>query len=124
MLLTKKKTKPIGIGSLVRIGVKAGYLQKDKKMFMINSSIFSVNYIVIGSIKSCDQKIVRLLQVSSNSTQINNYLSTFAKGNRLIFVAYDLLVESDYSYQSLFGENKQEAINNLMNDYAISFVRQ
>jgi len=119
MLLVKRATKPLGIGSIVKITQKALNIYYSKKSGRFNDRLIDQKYIVLGKMNSCDQKIVRLLPVQTTSYQENNTRNVRFnnyKKRKLIFIALSAVEDSKQSYLSIFGE----AGRNEIQDYLLS----
>jgi hypothetical protein len=125
MLLVKRATKPLGIGSIVNINQEALTSYYLKKSGAFNDRLKDQKYIVIGKMNSCNQKIVRLLPIESNDNQ-NYNISHFrySKKRRLIFAALSNIEDSKKTYLSIFGEEvRREVQNYLLTTHGINVTK-
>lgn len=125
MLLVKRATKPLGIGSIVKITSEALNIYYSKKSGRFNDRLTDQKYIVLGKMNSCDQKIIRLMPIQTTSYREGNAnLFRLSKKRKLLFVALSAVEDSKQSYSFIFGEDgRNEVQNHLLTTYGISVTK-
>jgi len=120
MFLVKKATKPLGIGSIVKVKKESLDIYSTKKSGAFNDGLTGKKYIVLGKINSCDQKILRVIEVYTLSyPQGNANYFMSRKRARLTFLALSTIEDTKESYTSIFGEEgRNEVQTKLLNTYS------
>jgi hypothetical protein len=125
MLLVKRATKPLGIGSIVKITSESLNIYYSKKSGGFNDRLTDQRYIVLGKMNSCDQKIIRLMPIQATSYPEGN-ASHFrsSKKRKLLYVALSAVEDSKQSYLSIFGEEgRNEVQNHLLITHGINVTK-
>lgn len=125
MLLVKRATKPLGIGSIVKITSEALNIYYSKKSGEFNDRLKDQKYIVLGKMNSCDQKIIRLMPIQTASyPEGNENHFRLSKKRKLLFVALSAVEDSKQSYLSIFGaDGRNEVQNHLLTTHGISVTK-
>lgn len=125
MFLVKKATKPLGLGSMVKVSKEKLDIYSKKKSGGFNDNLTDQKYIVIGKVNSCDQKIVRVLHIYTGSTnEYNTSYFTSRKKARLTFLALSIVEETKQSYLAVFGGNgKKEVQDNILRIHGANITR-
>lgn len=125
MLLVKRATKPLGIGSIVKITSEALNIYYSKKSGGFNDRLTGQKYIVLGKMNSCDQKIIRLMPIQTTSYPEGNANHfRLSKKRKLLFVALSAVEDSKQSYLSIFGaDGRNEVQNHLLITHGISVTK-
>lgn len=125
MLLVKRATKPLGIGSIVKITSEALNIYYSKKSGGFNDRLRDQKYIVLGKMNSCDQKIIRLMPIQAAfypEGNANHF--RLSKKRKLLFVALSAVEDSKQSYLSIFGaDGRNEVQNHLLTTHGISVTK-
>jgi hypothetical protein len=105
MFLVKKATKPLGIGSIIKVSKENLNKYYTKKSGAYNDRLTDQKYIVLGKVNSCDQKIIRVINVFTGSYQQGNTNYFIGrKKARLTFLALSVIEDTKQSYTSIFGD--------------------
>jgi len=125
MLLVKRATKPLGIGSIVKITSEALNIYYSKKSGGFNDRLTYQKYIVLGKMNSCDQKIIRLIPIQTTSYPEGNANHfRLSKKRKLLFVALSAVEDSKQSYLSIFGaDGRNEVQNHLLITHGINVTK-
>lgn len=125
MLLVKRATKPLGIGSIVKITSEALNIYYSKKSGGFNDRLTDQKYIVLGKMNSCDQKIIRLIPIETRSYPGGNAnYFRLSKKRKLLFVALSAVEDSKQLYLTIFGEDgRNEVQNHLLRVHGISVTK-
>jgi len=125
MFLVKKATKPLGIGSIVAVSKEKLDTYYKKKSGGFNDRLTGQRYIVLSKINSCDQKIIRVLNIHTLSTQDSNTIRFLTpKKLRLTFLALSAIEDAKQSYTSIFGESgKKDVQEDLLRVYGASISK-
>jgi hypothetical protein len=125
MLLVKRATKPLGIGSIVKITSEALNIYYSKKSGGFNDRLTDQKYIVLGKMNSCDQKIIRLMPIQTTSYPEGNANHfRISKKRKLLFVALSAVEDSKQSYLSIFGaDGRNEVQNHLLITHGINVTK-
>lgn len=125
MLLVKRATKPLGIGSIVKITSEALNIYYSKKSGGFNDRLTDQKYIVLGKMNSCDQKIIRLIPIQTTAYPEGNANHfRLSKKRKLLFVALSAVEDSKQSYLSIFGaDGRNEVQNHLLITHGINVTK-
>lgn len=125
MLLVKRATKPLGIGSIVKITSEALNIYYSKKSGGFNDRLRDQKYIVLGKMNSCDQKIIRLMPIQTTyypEGNANHF--RISKKRKLLFVALSAVEDSKQSYLFIFGaDGRKEVQNHLLITHGINVTK-
>jgi hypothetical protein len=123
MLLERRKAKPLGIGSIVVINKESSIIYSGKKSGNFNNYLDNRDFIAISKVNSCDQKIVRVLEIYTNSNCEYNAMYIKSSKRRLTFLSLSTIEESKRNYKNVFGSMKGDVQDYLLNKYSINVNR-
>ena len=125
MFLVKKATKPLGIGSIVQVSREKLEIYYKKKSGGFNDKLTDQKYIILAKINSCEQNILRVLNVYTGSYPQGNANYFMArKKARLTFLALSVIEDAKQSYLTVFGyDGKKEVQDNILKIHGANIAR-
>lgn len=125
MFLIKKATRPLGIGSIVKVSQNKLDIYYKKKSGGFNDELTDQKYIILAKMNSCEQKILRVLNVYTRShPQVNTNYFMARKKVRLTFLALSAIEDTKQSYSTVFGDDgKKEIKDNILKTHGVNITR-
>jgi hypothetical protein len=120
MLLVKRATKPLGVGSIVKVTPEALRTYGTKKSGTFNDRLTDKKFIVLGKVNSCEQKIIRVIEIpDGNASQFR-----YQKKQKLRFISLSSIEDSKQTYFSIFGtDGRLEVQAKLLNAHGLNITK-
>jgi hypothetical protein len=125
MLLVKRATKPLGVGSIVKVTPEALRTYGTKKSGTFNDRLTDKKFIVLGKVNSCEQKIIRVIEIQTGSYPDGNASQfRYQKKQKLRFISLSSIEDSKQTYFSIFGtDGRLEVQAKLLNAHGLNITK-